>query len=61
MSIVNKIVLQWEKKDPVYSYQSYMEFTPEEFRAITDDEINERQTTEYDAWLANIKSLEQEQ
>jgi hypothetical protein len=61
MSIVNKIVLQWEKKDPVYSYQIYMVFTPEEFRAVTDDEINERQTAEYDAWLANIKSLEQEQ
>jgi hypothetical protein len=61
MSIVNKVVVQWEKQDPTYSYQGSMEFTPEEFRAITDEEILARQTAEYDAWYANIKSLEQEQ
>jgi len=38
-----------------------MEFTPEEFRSITDEEILERQTAEYDAWYARIRRIEQEQ
>jgi len=61
MNIVNKIVLQWQKQDPTYSYQGSMEFTPEEFRSITDEEILERQTAEYDAWYARIRRIEQEQ
>jgi hypothetical protein len=61
MNIINKVVFQWQVQDPTYSYQGHMEFTMEELRAITDDEILARQTQEYNEWYANIKRLEEVQ
>ena len=61
MSIINKIVVQWERQHAIHSYQSSMEFTLEEFRLTTDDDILARQTAEYDAWYAEIRRIEQEQ
>lgn len=61
MNIVNKIVLHWEVQDPIYSYQGYMEFTPEEFRSTAPEEILAKQTEQYNEWYAKIKTLEEEQ
>jgi hypothetical protein len=61
MIIVNKIVLQWEVQDPTYSYQSFMEFTEEEFQLMTNENILSMQTEEYESWLEKTKSLERGQ
>ena len=61
MNPINKVILEWQVLGSPYSYQGFMTFTSEEFRSITDEDILSRQTAEYEAWLANINSLEQEQ
>jgi hypothetical protein len=61
MNITNQIVLYWSVEDPVYPYKGGYEFTLDELKAITSEEMLARQNADYETWLADLKQREQEQ
>jgi hypothetical protein len=59
MIINNVIRLDWSVFDPVYPYQNSYEYTTEEYAALDLNAVKEQQEQEYNAWLENLRSMEQ--
>lgn len=57
-NIQNLVEVQWEVQDTDYPYMDTYYFTPEEYAAITPQELQARQEAQYNEWLAYMRNPE---
>lgn len=61
MKITSIVRIEWEVEDPVYPYQGMFEYSLDQLSSLSKEVIQQKQETEYNDWVQNMKSIEQGQ